>query len=49
MSIVTKVTDTDWQFYRTVSYVDSSAADLGSGAYLTPGSGMGKNQDPDPG
>ncbi len=23
--------------------------DPGSGAFLTPGSGMGKNQDPDPG
>jgi hypothetical protein len=27
----------------------SKVADPGSGAFLTPGSGMGKNQDPDPG
>ncbi len=27
----------------------TSVADPGSDAFLTPGSGMGKNQDPDPG
>ncbi len=27
----------------------TSVADPGPGAILTPGSGMGKNQDPDPG
>jgi hypothetical protein len=31
------------------STVKNSVADLGSGAFLTSGSGMGKNQDPDPG
>jgi hypothetical protein len=29
-------------------YLFNSVADPGSGAFLTPGSGMGKNQDPDP-
>ncbi len=33
--------------YFTV--LTNSVADPGSGAFLTPGSGMGKNQDPDPG
>ena len=34
-----------------VETVKGSVADpdTGSGAFLTPGSGMGKNQDPDPG
>jgi hypothetical protein len=32
-----------------VHYPSTSVADPGSGAFLTPGSGMGKIQDPDPG
>ncbi len=35
---------------RTEQLVSNSVADPGSGAFLTPGSGMGKkNQEPDPG
>jgi hypothetical protein len=29
--------------------MNGGVADPGSGAFLTPGSGMGKNQDPNPG
>jgi hypothetical protein len=32
-----------------IPFATASVTDPGSGAFLTPGSGMGKNQDPDPG
>ncbi len=34
---------------QVINLILSSVADLGSDVCLTPGSGMGKNQDPDPG
>ncbi len=34
---------------NTSSPISAADPDPGSGGFLTPGSGMGKNQDPDPG
>jgi hypothetical protein len=35
--------------FKTTVTPSVADSDPGSGAFLTPGSGMGKNQDPDPG
>jgi hypothetical protein len=36
-------------FQETLLFISFADPDPGSGGFLTPGSGMGKNQDPDPG